>query len=383
MARRRRSRNGLKLFIAALAVILAAAALILFLPIGGSGTLKSGTMEARIEQRAVVIRDENCIPVEQFDQVDYLVNEGAGVNAETPVATVYKWGYTDEMTQSLITIQQRIYEKQMSILDGIETAELASINGQIAQLRQRIQACVAEDGGEDLLALEREMKALLSQRTQYLKTSVQPDMDLNSLYDEETAKLNQIAEYTSTVSAKMTGRVSFSFDGYEQVLSANKMDVVNTELISKVLSGAGESASNESMLYRLVNPTRWYIAFITPAAEGLRLMEGQTYMVEFDGLYGQPYTGKALAPAAYDGGVLNLLEFSEDIGQLLSARVINATITASMTGFEADLEAIKVKNGKCVIDLGSAEREVSVVAVEEDTALIVGDGLSNGMRYQK
>lgn len=40
----------------------------------------------------------------------------------------------------------------------------------------------------NLLELERSMKELLNQRTVYLKKSVQADVELNSLYSEETGE---------------------------------------------------------------------------------------------------------------------------------------------------------------------------------------------------
>jgi len=384
MARTRRVRVSGRFYIMLLGLAILIGAVALILPARGSGTLKSKTAEAVLTPTVAVIRDENCVPIEQFDMVDYLVNEGATVNAEMPVATVYKWGYTDEMAQSLVTIQQKIYEKQLSILDGIESTELASVNGQIAELRSTIKDCVNNKNESDLLSLERDMEALLSQRATILKNFVQPDVDLNSLYTEESTKLAQLAEYTSTVSAKMTGVVSFYFDGFEQILAAEKMDMINADVLKMVFDGnSGGTASSGDMLYRLVNPGRWYIAFLTPASEGLRLLAGQSYHVTFEGIHGKTSVGTALAPVAYDGGVVNMLQFEEDIGELLSVRTADAHISATVTGYEVPADAVKVKGGKCTIATAGGDIDVTVVAAEEDTLLITGDGLYDGLRFEK
>ena len=385
MARTRRVRVSGRFYIMllALAILIGAAALII--PARGSGTLKGKTMEAVLTPEVAIIREENCVPIEQFDMVDYLINEGATVNAEMPVATVYKWGYTDEMAQSLVTIQQKIYEKQLSILDGIESTELASVNAQITELRSSIKDCVNDKNDSDLLSLERDMEALLSQRATILKNFVQPDVDLNSLYTEESTKLTQLAEYTSTVSAKMTGVVSFYFDGFEQILSAEKLDMVNADVLEMVFDGdtGGSTASSGDMLYRLVNPNRWYAAFLTPASEGLRLLEGQSYHVTFDGIHGKTGVGVALAPVAYDGGVVNILQFDEDIGELLSVRTVNAHISATMTGYEVPADAVKVKDGVCTLATDGGDIAVDPVAAGEDTLLITGAALYEGLRFNK
>ncbi len=384
MARTRRVRVSGRFYIMLLGLAILIGVVALILPGGGGGTLRSRTMEAVFDADVAVIREESCIPIEQFDMVDYLVNEGAAVNAEMPVATVYKWGYTDEMAQSLVTIQQKIYEKQLSILDGIESTELASINAQISELRSTIKDCVNGANDNDLLSLERDMEALLSQRATILKNFVQPDVDLNSLYTEESTKLTQLAEYTSTVSAKMTGVVSFYFDGFEQILTAEKLDMVNADVLKMVFSGeTGATASSGNMLYRLVNPNKWYVAFLTPAGEGLRLLEGQSYHVTFDGIHGKTSVGTALSPVAYDGGVVNILQFDEEIGDLLSVRTVKANISATMTGYEVSRDAVKVKNGISTLSTSVGDTQVNVVAAEEDTLLITGAGLQDGMRYSK
>lgn len=385
MARtKRRVRVNGRFYVTMLLAVLVIIALVLVIPKSGSTSLRSGSMNAVFEKQAVVIREESCISVEQFDRVDYQVNEGAVVNAEMPVATVYKWGYSDDMAQSLITIQQKIYEKQLSILDGIASTELVSVNAQINDMKQAIKDCVSGDSQEDLLTLERNLKGLLSQRSELLKNSVQPDVELTSLYSEESAKLSQIAEYSSTVSAKMTGVVSFYFDGYEQVLTADKLDVLNADLISNVIKGASSDAvnSSESMLYRLVNSNHWYIAFVSPI-NGARLVAGQTYSVTFDGIHDRVFVGQARDAVVYGSGVLNIMEFNEDIGELLSARTVNATITASMSGYEVPIEAVKVKDGESVLTTNSGNIPVTVIAEDGETALVTGSSLRDGLKFKK
>jgi len=228
------------------------------------------------------------------------------------------------------------------------------------------------------------MEALLAQRATILKNFVQPDVDLNSLYTEESTKLTQLSEYTSTVSAKMTGVVSFYFDGFEQILTAEKLDMVNADVLEMVFEGGtGDAASSGNMLYRLVNPNQWYAAFLTPASEGLRLLEGQSYHVTFDGIHGKTSVGTALAPIAYDGGVVNILQFNEDIGELLSVRTVKAHISATVTGYEVPADAVKVKSGECPISTAGGDIPVTGAAAEEDTLLITGEALYEGLRFSK
>ena len=164
-----------------------------------------------------------------------------------------------------------------------------------------------------------------------------------------------------------------------------KLDVVSADVIKKIINGESgvNAATSESLLFRLVDPNKWYAAFITSPSEGASLMGGQTYTVTFDGMKDIMYTATALEPVVCDGGIVNMLEFTENIGELLSIRVIKATVTAQLAGLEMNAAAVKSKNGESYITTSTGDVPVTVIALNGDKALITGDGLVEGMRYKK
>lgn len=392
-------------------------AVFVFRPGGKSGSLSAGSQELSLSASAILIRSESCVSVEKYDRVSYEVQEGAQVTPEMPVAVVYKWGYTDDMTQSLLNVQQQIYAKQMELLGGVESAELAALNDQIMAKQKDIRALLSKEPGGlavsaaiaapgnndsvpmaagmeeagrpvDLLAVEKDIKALLTQRCTLLRQYVQADEALNSLYAEAEAKKTQLAEYTSEVAAKGSGLVSFYSDGYEQVLNADKLDVLNAELVSKVLGNAagGVSISTENLLYRLVEPARWYMAFVTPREQALRLCAGQVYAARVEGYADRQFMGTALEPVVNENGVVNILEFGEDIGELISVRSVKVALSARMSGMKVPLEAVVLENGAPVLETEGAKVPLNVLSVDEDTAIVIpkeGGAFQPGQRYGK
>ena len=63
-------------------------------------------------------------------------------------------------------------------------------------------------------------------------------------------------------------------------------DRLNPELISNALKNTANMAggSAENLLYRLVNPNRWHVAFLTGKNEPLRTLAGAQYTVQFEGV---------------------------------------------------------------------------------------------------
>ncbi len=394
-------------------------AVLVLKPGGKSGSLSPGSQALTMQATAILIRSETCHSVEKYDRVSYQVQEGAQVTAEMPVAVVYRWGYTDDMTQALLNVQTQIYAKQMELLGGVESAELTALNSQITAKQREIRTALSEStrtltvsavsatatpqGGDasappspsaapqaaeaslDLLTIENDIKALLTQRCNLLKQYVQADEALNALYSEAETKKAQLAEYTSEVAAKGGGVASFYFDGYEQVLNADKLDVISAELVNKVLSNAGAGGTGtENLLYRLVEPNKWYMAFVTPKDQALRVCAGQVYAVRAEGYADKLFMGTALEPVVNENGVVNLLEFSEDIGALISVRSVKITLTADMSGMKVPLSAITFDKGVPMLMVAGTKTPLNVLSADEDTAIVMakeGGAFQAGQRY--
>lgn len=154
MARRRRVRfTGKFYMLLALMLVAVTVAVVLLLSDSGGGTLETGTMRMELAVKGIVIRDEMSVTVDKYDKVMFQTAEGAESYEGMPIARVFKWGYSDDMMQSLITVETQIYEAQTALLSGVENANLANIELQIAQKRLAIRTRLL--GGEgDLLTLE-------------------------------------------------------------------------------------------------------------------------------------------------------------------------------------------------------------------------------------
>ncbi len=356
-----------------------------------AGVVRAGVMTARIEATVVFIRDEQCVGADKYDRVSFYVNEGDTVNDAQEVALIYKWGYSDDMMQALLTVEGQIYAAQTALLAGVENADLASIELQIQNKRLAVrQTELGEEG--DLLTLQRELADLLAQRSAFLLQTVQPTSALTELYNTQAERLAQLDTYRQKVTAAGTGRVSFYFDGYEQILNTDKLDTINAALVSSVVSGSADllSGAPSNLVYRLVNPNLWYLAFVTPRSQALRLAAGERYTVTFT--HGAlQFTGTAMNAAASEGDVLNLIEVTEGMGELYRTRKLKATVTAELSGYLIPLKYVSVKDGRAyvTVDAGDSERtvEINVVAVDGDTALVravSADGsLAAGMRCVK
>lgn len=392
-----RVRFRARFFVLLFALIAVIAGVVLFLVFGGGeGELANSTMQLKHVTRSVIIRDEVSKTTERYDKIIFDVAEGAHVQNDDQIAQVFKWGYQEETMQSLLEVQTQIQEKQLAQFEGIVKQDLININLEIQQKQLEIRAAAGGKGDVDMLTLEQELKALLISRMDMLR-DVQANEELSALYTQEETQLNSLAAWKrDIVNDAGSGVVSFYFDGYEQVLSADKLDMLTSDLLTRVLRGTGTeapagSAATESPLYRLIDDEHFYIAFLTSSSEPLRVAAGEEYTVVFDGYANTPFRAVALAPMLSGTQVVNILEFSQPMGDLMGVRVVEATILKDVTGIEVPKSAIRMRDGipgvMRVVGTDSVWIEVEVLAANENDAIVRAknqdETLTPGARYKK
>jgi len=361
-----------------------------------SGEIEFGSLGADMEVNAAIIRDETVVMSEQYEKITFDVVEGETVSNDQVIAQLYKRGYQDETMVTLLNLKKQIYDYQMQLLGGQETPELTELNNSIETVELQIRSVSRAESSLDMLDLEQSLKDLVTQRETLLKTVVTPDTTLTQLYNDLSSQESVMSGWKRDIkNTSGTGVVSFYFDGYEQVLSVNKLSTVNSALVKAVVKGGNTantaSSTSEIPLYRIINNTHWFIAFVTNATDPMRLADGEQYSVIFPNYSEQQYTATARAGTVSENAVVNLLEFNVDIGKLIGVRTVSAKVSKSAQGLVVPLKAIEIVNGIPGINLSygdSALRvEVDILAQDEKKAVIraknASDNITAGMKYLK
>ena len=361
-----------------------------------TGEIEFGSLGADLEVSAAIIRDEKVIMSEPYEKITFDVVEGETVNNDQVIAQLYKRGYQDETMVSLLNLQKQIYEYQVQLLGGQFPPELAELNSSIDEVEMQIRAVSRGESTLDMLNLEQSLKDLDAQRVTLMQSVVTPDTALTQLYNDLKSQQNVISGWRRDIkNTSGTGIVSFYFDGYEQVLSVNKLSTINSSLVKNVINGGNTAKVSESTsevpLYRIINNTHWFIAFVTSSSDPMRLAEGEQYSVLFKDYSDQQYTATARASTVSEKSVVNILEFNSDIGKLIGTRMVAATISKSAQGLVVPLKAIEIVSGMPGINITYGDSvirvEVDILAQDTKKAVIrahnTSDNLTAGMKYLK
>ncbi len=396
MYRRRNRRKVIKprfYVIIAITALAIALGLYFLLNPGDSDIINRGAATFSLKTDTVVVRDEVVYNAEsEYGRAIYSAQEGEAVTSGTPLAEIYRWGYTDDIMQRLYDIESRILELQEELLEGISNPELSAVNSQIASLLdEAMEHSKSLNSSRTLLDIERDLKQAIAQRTELLRDSIPAPEELVLLFNQETAAFDTLDDWSKEIIAAENGLVSFYYDGFELAINADKLDLLTTSLLKDALSKNGYSTlcGTRSYIYKIVSPNHWYIAFLTSENSTTRLTPGETYHVAFTGYESTPYTGIAREGKTSDGQIINILEFNMPIDDFLSIRTLEATIGGEFSGLRVQSEAVYTKAGSLYVTVmqygEETEIEVDVLAESDGYALIrakdVNAELYEGQRY--
>ena len=389
MARRKRRRFRLNprfFIIIGVLFVVAAAAVYLLRHRSKSGSLSFDSVSMERKVAGAIIREETAVSTDRYEKINFHVIEGDMVANNALIATVYRMGYQDESMITILNLEKEIYQYQAQQV-GSADATLNDINSRITAVEELIRDVARQDSNQDDLVLEQQLRSLQQERSDYLYATVPVDTYLQGLITQLNDQKATISNWTrDIINTAGSGIISFYFDGYEDVLSSSKLSTVNVSLIRNVVRGLNTSkastSSSKALLYRLVSPNHFYLAFATDIDDPFRVTEGESYYVTFDDYSDTVYQVTARAPIVFaieptdeeeetstsGQGVVNILEFYTDIGSFSGIRTVNATISKAAQGLKLDKELITIENGipYVYIKNGDALMRVEVNVLSED-----------------
>ena len=385
---KKKRRRFKKSVLAVVAVFLIAAMLLLLalMHFGGSeGKVRTARIETESSVSAVVIRAETVISGGEYDIAERYLSEGQRVRAGERVMDVYKLGFSREIPLSLWRTRQDIYKAQLEVLGEARDVELRNYDNNVEKTIREISDAVLTGVDGDVLELKNELTALLTDRAEYLRSSVQETETLRALYRQQEEREQSIADSRVSLIAEREGLVSYYFDDYSVALNADKLSNASAELIDSIVKKNGKSlkwmGSSKTGAYRLVDENEWYIAFTTPASQGMRVVEGEAYPISIAG-YGE-FSGIGEASFISGQRVVNLIRVDAPLGGLIDVRTVRANITFAFEGLRVEKRAVQLyieimidgKRTGVYVNVHSEDGSGAVVSAKNTANAPLGEGV--------
>lgn len=197
--------------------------------------VRMGDIQDSINLEAVIIRDEVVLDSSIGGKCIREINEGEKVRAYDRVATVLNKS-SEELLEELKALDVKIIEAQRKRNENLElfSDDLKKLESEIEEKLKE----VIKYGNSNELAkcsqIKKEVNGLIQKKATIAGSLSKPDAYIQSLLNEKSNLQGRINANTKDINTPVSGIVSYMIDGYEGVLTPDRISELTPKDIEKI-----------------------------------------------------------------------------------------------------------------------------------------------------
>ncbi len=290
-----------------------------------------------------VVREEELL-YSQYGTTVLNCAEGAHVAANDTVATGYRSDDAKTRQTRIDELSGQIEQLQYAWSAVSSVYDQAALDADIAGDLAQLSRYLALRDMNSVSDLSPELKGLILRRTGSDSDSSSLQARISTLQAELETLEAQSAGDTSAILAGKAGTFSAAVDGYESVLTPERL----MEMTVAEFESVQPDETDANAIGRLVTSATWYYACVVPASELSGVEEGDRATLTFARDYYQPVTMRVARLGGNEAGS-RLLVLSSDraLQNVTLLRQQSAEIVfTSYSGLRVPKSAVRVENGQ-------------------------------------
>mgnify|MGYP003186270874 FL=1 len=290
-----------------------------------------------------VVREEELL-YSQYGTTVLNCAEGAHVAANDTVATGYRSDDAKTRQTRIDELSGQIEQLQYAWSAVSSVYDQAALDADIAGDLAQLSRYLALRDMNSVSDLSPELKGLILRRTGSDSDSGSLQARISTLQAELETLEAQSAGDTSAILAGKAGTFSAAVDGYESVLTPERL----MEMTVAEFESVQPDETDANAIGRLVTSATWYYACVVPASELSGVEEGDRATLTFARDYYQPVTMRVARLGGNEAGS-RLLVLSSDraLQNVTLLRQQSAEIVfTSYSGLRVPKSAVRVENGQ-------------------------------------
>ena len=290
-----------------------------------------------------VVREEELL-YSQYGTTVLNCAEGAHVAANDAVATGYRSEDAKTRQTRIDELSGQIEQLQYAWSAVSSVYDQAALDADIAGDLAQLSRYLALRDMNSVSDLSPELKGLILRRTGSDSDSGSLQARISTLQAELETLEAQSAGDTSAILAGKAGTFSAAVDGYESVLTPERL----MEMTVAEFESVQPDETDANAIGRLVTSATWYYACVVPASELSGVEEGDRATLTFARDYYQPVTMRVARLGGNEAGS-RLLVLSSDraLQNVTLLRQQSAEIVfTSYSGLRVPKSAVRVENGQ-------------------------------------
>ena len=290
-----------------------------------------------------VARDESVIRSNYAISV-LTVSEGQRVAAGGQVATGYLTDDAQARQSRIQELTDQLAQLRYAWQYSSSVYDQAALDSSIADSLSHLSQYLARRDMNSVSDLTPELKGLVLRRTSDAADSASLQLRIDDLQAELATLESQAAGDTSDIRAGTAGTFSAAVDGYEYVLTPDRL----MEMTVAQFQSVAPDETDANAIGRLITSATWYYACVVPANELSGVEEGDRATLTFARDYYQPVSMRVARLSGNEAGSrLLILSSDQALQNVTLLRQQSAEIVfASYSGLRVPKSAVRVENGQ-------------------------------------
>ncbi len=186
--------------------------------------VRMGEIEDSINVDAVIVRNEVVMNSALGGKCIKEISEGEKVKANERIATVLN-GSSEKLLEELKRLDLRIIDAQKKRNENLElfSDDLEKIDKEIEEKFKRVIAISNFNALSEIKEIKKEVDGLIEKKAVIAGSLSSPDTHIKGLLSEKEMLQQRISSNTKDIRTTSSGVVSYVVDGYEEVLTPDKI----------------------------------------------------------------------------------------------------------------------------------------------------------------
>ncbi|WP_010252739.1 HlyD family efflux transporter periplasmic adaptor subunit [Acetivibrio cellulolyticus] len=186
--------------------------------------VRMGEIEDSVSIDAVIVRDEVVLNSPVGGKCIKEINEGEKVKSNARIATVLN-GSSEKLLQELKQLDLRIIDAQEKRNENLElfSDDLEKIENEIEEKLKQVILLGNTNELSEIEGIKKEVDELIQKKAAIAGGLSSPDAHIKSLLDEKKSLQQRISANTKDITTSTSGVVSYMVDGYEGILTPDKI----------------------------------------------------------------------------------------------------------------------------------------------------------------
>jgi len=344
--------------------------------------VKYDSIENAIQTKTLIVRNESVTTLPAGVEISYKVSKGERVSFGKKILEIIKNDQADEnIAIKIKQLDDRIKEiKQSDINNNFFSKDKEKIESQINEKVADLKTIAKSGDFEKLDTVKDDLVANL-----YKKSLIYGDgsffgKNLEQLQKEKATLEGIYNNSIDVIYAQTSGVVSYSLDGYEQILSPMNIKdfkLNNIKEIMNSLEGMNQDNSKDAITgIKIVDNFEWYTCSLISEDQTKDLKMGKKIKLRFGGFENAEVNGEVYEVSKPEDNVcLVIIKITEHVNNFYKKRIAEMSIIKDYNeGFTVPTKAIVIKDnikGVYVLKSGMVKFVPVAVMIEEKDRCLV------------